>query len=923
MNRYRIEIKSKSQSEAQILKENIKLLGIDAKEVQITYCYYLFGDIEKSDAEFIADKILRDKVDEEFKINEKFPFSGFEVEIAYKPAVKDPTAESTEYILSEFGYNVKVRRTKRYCIKGITEKEFTEIKKRLLYNDLIEEEVKDVQILTPPDYKFELIQIPLLECKDLKDLSEKMALFLSEKEMKVIQDYFREKGRNPTDAELETFGAIWSEHCSHKTLKARVKYGDKKFENLLRDTIMKATEELKKDYILSAFSDNAGVYEFDEKWGIAFKVETHNHPSALEPYGGASTGIGGVIRDVLGCGLGATPIANTDVFCFAPPDISYSELPQGVLHPLRIAKGVVAGVRDYGNKMGIPTVNGAVIYDKRYIGNPVVYCGCIGLIPKDKIKKKTNPGDYIVLVGGLTGKDGIHGATFSSTGLTSESQDKFIAAVQIGDPITEKRLRDALIEARDKNLYTNITDCGAGGICVAVTEMARDTGAEVQLNKVPLKYKGLTYREIWVSESQERMILGCPPQNLQKLKEIFEKYGVKATPIGRFRNDKRLIVKYEDKVVVDMDVDFIFKKQPKFEFEFEERKIEEKEVDLPEFDVKEVLLKVLSDYNIRSKGWIVHQYDHEVQGGTVIKPLLGDAAVIKPLLNVDKGIAIGCGINPFYSRNPYRMAFCCVEEAIRNVVAVGGDPQKVALLDNFSWGKPEGEKMQAIIEVCMALYDTSKEFSAPFFAGKDSLNNEFEVDGKRISIPHTLLISAITIVPDVKKAVDCIFKKEGNPIYLLGITRDELGGSVLHRILGIDEGVTPCVYPSESKKIFQSLHCAIKEGLVLSCHDLSDGGLAVALCEMCICGWHQHIKPLGAKIDLWSILVDGNLTFEKILFSESQGRFLVEVDRDKEKEFLDIMSGVPLSRIGVVTSKDYVEIGELKISLSELIRSYF
>ena len=416
--------------------------------------------------------------------------------------------------------------------------------------------------------KCKTIEILNLTDKQLVELSKKNVLSLSLEEMKVVQNYFKKLKRNPTDVELESVAQTWSEHCKHKTLTGIIEYTEEKggkkkktvYNNLLKETIFKATVELNKKWCLSVFKDNAGIIEFDSKNGVAYKVETHNHPSALEPYGGAATGIGGVVRDILGVGLGARPLANSDVFCFGDPDMKASKVPEGMHHPKRIAKGVVAGVRDYGNRMGIPTVNGSVHFDDGYMANPLVYCGTMGIIPKNRIEKKVKPGDLVLVIGGRTGRDGIHGATFSSVQLDQESD---VNAVQIGNPIIEKKLLDTLLEARDLGLYRAVTDCGAGGFSSAIGELGEKTGVKVQLEKAPLKYDGLAPWEIWISEAQERMVLAVPPQNKKKILDIFKRENVEAVFIGEFTNDKKLILTYNGDLVAEMDMDFLHHGVPK------------------------------------------------------------------------------------------------------------------------------------------------------------------------------------------------------------------------------------------------------------------------------------------------------------------------------------------------------------------------
>ncbi|MCX5781616.1 MAG: phosphoribosylformylglycinamidine synthase subunit PurL [Elusimicrobia bacterium] len=766
-----------------------------------------------------------------------------------------------------------------------------------------------------------IIEILKLSDKQLIELSRKNVLSLSLLEMKEIKNYYKKRGRNPTDVELETIAQTWSEHCKHKTLTGIIEYKEKiggkikvkTYNNLLKETIFKATKELNKNWCWSVFKDNAGIIEFNEDNGIAFKVETHNHPSALEPYGGAATGIGGVIRDILGVGKGAKPLANTDVFCFGDPELSWKKLPKGVLHPKRIAKGVVSGVRDYGNRMGIPTVNGAVYFDDGYISNPLVYCGTMGIIPKDKISKEVKPGDLVLVVGGRTGRDGIHGATFSSTKLDQESD---VSAVQIGNPIVEKKFMDTLLKARDMNLYRAITDCGAGGLSSAVGELGESCGVEVNLELVPLKYKGLKSWEIWVSEAQERMVLAVPPEKKEKIKEVFESENVEAVFIGKFTNNKKLKLFYDKETVAELDMGFLHYGVPKpvRKAVWTEPAEIKKNTKIESKDLGKDLLELLSSLNICSREWIIRQYDHEVQGQTVIKPLHGntifnsgpgDAAVIWPYTVTDnsyKGIVLSNGINPEYGKiDTYWMAASAIDEALRNAVCVGGNIKRMALLDNFCWGNPNKEEiLGSLVRAAECCYNMSKAYGIPFISGKDSLHNEYSVGNKEYSIPPSLLISAVGVVQDIRKTVTMDLKREGNFIYVVGITKNELGGSQYFRMRKIKGGNVPTVEAEKSRDSMTLLGDAISEGLVESCHDCAEGGLVVALSEMAFAG------NKGVEFNLGTVYASKGMTVTEILFSESNGRFIVEVAPENAEKFEVRMEGIPFSRSGAVSESKNV-----------------
>ena len=495
----------------------------------------------------------------------------------------------------------------------------------------------------------------------LVELSKIGMLALNLDEMRAIQAYFHAEGREPTDVELETLAQTWSEHCSHKTFRATINYREldsegnllvhERIPGLLKHYLMRATEQVARPWVVSAFRDNAGIIRFTPGEDIAFKVETHNHPSAIEPFGGANTGVGGVIRDVLG--VSAQPIACTDVLCFGPPETPTESLPAGVLSPRRIASGVVNGVRDYGNKMGIPTVNGAILYSEGYICNPLVFCGCLGMLPHGSHPQNVQPGDQIVVLGGRTGRDGIHGATFSSGEMSSEIMASAGSAVQIGAPITEKKVADVILAARDRKLYSAITDCGAGGFSSAIGEMGEEIGAQVELASAPLKYAGLAPWEIWLSEAQERMVLAVPPANLPALLEICAIEEVEASVLGTFTGDRRLVVTYNSQPVANLDMAFLHHGRPDrtmdavwtADHHSHSRPSPRATARVaPTMTRADALLALLRHPTIGSKEGVVRRYDHEVQGATVLKPLVGragngpgDAAVLQPILDEADG----------------------------------------------------------------------------------------------------------------------------------------------------------------------------------------------------------------------------------------------------------------------------------------------
>jgi phosphoribosylformylglycinamidine synthase len=859
---------------------------------------FLLEGVDQGTAQRLVDELLLDPVAESAHlatVSGKRNGRESGLTVLLKPGVMDPVAESILGAARDLGVTLAgVRTFRRYYPERNLAAQQRAVLHRILANDAIEQLVEgplSVDHLTVGQaYTFRRVVVPLRDADNaaLERISRDGQLALRREEMQAIQAHFRELRRDPTDVELETIAQTWSEHCSHKTLKGLIDFNGRRINNLLKETIFGATQEIRRrsgadDWCVSVFEDNAGVVRFNDRYHVCFKVETHNHPSAIEPYGGANTGLGGVIRDPLGTGLGAKPICNTDVFCFAPPDLPAEAVPPGVIHPKRLMQGIVAGVRDYGNRIGIPTVNGAVCFDDRYLANPLVYCGTVGLIPVDRCHKEPQAGDLIVAVGGRTGRDGIHGATFSSLELSAESEKVSGGAVQIGNAITEKKMLDVLLQARDRRLYHAITDCGAGGFSSAIGEMGEKLGARVDLEKAPLKYEGLSYTEIWISEAQERMILAVPPGHWRTLEMLCRDEGVEATVLGSFQETRRLELFYQGEQVADLDLRFLHHGRPPLVRQATWSAPATAES--PPIEVKDcsaALLKILASYNVCSKEWIIRRYDHEVQGATVIKPLVGvredgpgDAAVITPELGEWAGIAVGCGINPRYGElDPYWMAALAVDEAVRNVVAVGADPGRIALLDNFCWGNTDRpEVLGSLVRGAEACRDAALALNMPFISGKDSLNNEYTSadQRRRLSIPPTLLISALGHVPDVRRCVTMDLKAPGNVLYLVGTTRAELGGSHLHLIFGATGGAVPHVDFTTARRVFDGLHQAIAEGLVRSCHDLSEGGLAVALGEMVFAG------EVGAEIT--NLRGSGDNQNDTVLvFSESPTRFVVEVE---------------------------------------------
>lgn len=977
MSIYRIEISTitKTGPSDHAIARRFQATGLQSVTgVDESRLFFLEGELSPKDID-LALSLLVDPVAEKAFVTAtaaeiRAPAAGAAIEVHLKPGVMDPAAESTLAELQAEGIPVRsVRTARRYVLASAgSSAAAAAAALKCVANDCIETVFADTAgIPAPPrphaaEMRPRRIELVRLDTDGLMRLSREGHLFLSLEEMLAIQEYFRRRGEDPTDLELETLAQTWSEHCVHKTLKSAVMYRgapmglaaaagqsdpvELKYDNLLKDTIVRATQQIMKSgrgpHCLSVFTDNAGIIAFDDEYGIAFKVETHNHPSAIEPYGGAATGIGGCIRDIIGCGRGARPIANTDVFCIAPVDWPANRLPAGVLHPQRILDGVVRGVADYGNRMGIPTVNGAVHFDPRYLANPLVYCGCVGLIPRDKITKRANPGDVIVVLGGRTGRDGIHGATFSSAELTDTHADEFSHAVQIGNAITEKRALDAILRARDAAegcLFSAITDCGAGGLSSAIGEMGAEIGATVELSGVPLKYAGLRYDEIWISEAQERMVLAVPPDHLPQLLDIAREEEIEATPIGTFGCEEReatLTVLYNRTPVGRLDMRFLHDGIPRRTAAAEWWPTSSPHAPRLRSDPSTWLAMLcgqLARPNILSRERIIRRYDHEVQGGSAIKPLGGpgvgpnDAAVLRPVLASHRGIAIGCGLAPQYSHeDPYWMAAASIDEAIRNVVCVGGDPGRTAILDNFCWGRcDDPQSMGALVRACQACHDMAVAYGTPFISGKDSLNNEFALRAEdidrllttlramaqgqpselwgealpaierhirqtsRIGIPGTLLVSALSLVDDVRRCVSADLKHPGGSILLVG------GLS----IRGFD--------PAHSRAVHRAVAAAIREGMVRACHDVSEGGWLVSLAEMTI-GGRQ-----GATLEAHAALPDP--------FEELAAGYIVEpASKQAETFFLD--QRVPMVLLGNVSRDAVLTVGANEIELRELERAW-
>jgi phosphoribosylformylglycinamidine synthase subunit PurSL len=919
-NAYRITVASTLPTRTNALLSQLPTIGITSSiSIKIQDIYFLEGNLTRQDLERLT-ALICDPVTDSFqwqKIDDRVAdLSEVNcIEVALRPGVTDNVASQLLRAAHQIEVNAleAVATGQSYQFDGnLSQEQLHHIASSFLVNNTVQrytlgeirpEFVKQAQTSAKSEQvsKPELIPIAQLDESELLDLSKRRRLALDLNEMKAIQEYFSQNERYPTDGELETLAQTWSEHCVHKTFKARILLPDgSEVDGLLKTTIQAASAAIAAEWVRSAFVDNAGIIAFDDQYDLSFKVETHNHPSAIEPFGGANTGVGGVVRDNLG--VSHRPIAVTDVLCFGPSNQPYESLPKGVLHPRRIRSGVVAGVGDYGNKLGLATVNGAVLYHNGYTANPLVYCGCVGIGPCNTYPREPQPADRIVVVGGRTGRDGLRGATFSSLTMDAQTGQVAGAAVQIGDPITEKGVIEVITRARDQGLYHAVTDCGAGGLSSAVGEMSANLGASVDLQQVPLKYTGLEPWEIWLSEAQERMVLAVPPAALPALLDLCKIYEVEMSDIGEFIPSGRLEVFFGDIPVVSLDEDFLHNGIPRqvlwaaWPPPKESYSPDTQQSNSTMLRPGSLLLSLLSHPNISSKEGIIRQYDHEVRGATIVRPLTGvahdgpaDAAVMKPLeTDGFRGFVLANGINPFIGEvDPYAMAFSCVDEAIRNAVAVGGDPQRLALLDNFCWGNPRRpETLGSLVRAAQGCRDASLYYKTPFISGKDSLNNEYiGSDGQRHAIPGTLLISSIAIHPDIRFSITLDIKAPENVIYLVGDFQPALDGSHALLLVGAESFADISALnkvpqrPVHARQIYQALHTAMMKGLVCSAHDLSEGGLAVAAAEMAIAG------RLGINLELSAIQFDPMTT----LFGETNGCLLVEIESENATAFEELL----------------------------------
>jgi phosphoribosylformylglycinamidine synthase II len=1020
-----------------------RAIGLNPASVRTAHVYLIGAHLAPAQVDALASQLLADPVVERAHVGVSASLSAATttqvVEVHPLPGVMDPVAQSVELgVRDVLGVACEVSTGWRYDLEGLSPDEARRLGERLLANPVIQRVTLGAHHPrafprgASHDATIRSVALTALDDAELVKLSRSAHLFLSLDEMRAVRDHYRAIGREPREIELETLAQTWSEHCVHKTLKSTITYsgaladdpidwrgrpgvtinpdGSATIANLLKSTVAAATFELIGegiDWTLSVFKDNSGVVALDDQWGVCIKVETHNHPSAIEPYGGAATGAGGCIRDVIGTGLGARPIASTDVFCVAMPEgwvqgagdttdaspTGARALPPGTLHPRRVLTQVVAGVRDYGNRMGIPTINGAVSFDDRYVGNPLVFCGCVGLIPRALVKGRAQPGDSIVAIGGRTGRDGIHGATFSSAELEHTSADEFAHAVQIGNAITEKQALDAILRARDEGdhgvpLFNAITDCGAGGFSSAVGEMGAELGAEVHLERAPLKYPGLSPTEVWISEAQERMVLAVPTRSLERLREICRQESVEMAELGTFGvtgadGHAELVLRHSGVEVGRLSMALLHEAIP---MPVRTARTPARVAlsatssaapratpsEAPSAGatarphIKETLLALLADPNIASKHWIVRQYDHEVRGATVVKPLVGprgrgpgNASVIEPIAGSGRGVALACGLqtglgdpelNYPGGADPYLMALGAIDECVRNLVCVGVDPARIAILDNFCWPSCQKEEnLASLVRASVGCYDGAKAYRTPFVSGKDSLNNQLTYTDpttgqtRTVEIPPTLLITGMGIVPDISRCLTSDAQRAGNVLLLVGAVGDRageragaLGGSRLHALLRSSQRQSP---GAEAASVTRAAHDAlarlgldprvpttdlklgpgaaravaglVADRLVRAAHDVSEGGVLVAVAEMLI-GALAPGRALGATIDLSGVHADPLAA----AFGEAPSRYVLEVEPTRADEVRTRLAraGVGCVRLGELDDRGVLAVSEHRVS---------
>ncbi len=936
----RIEVKPKGSlrepASYPLKKEIENLFKVDVADLMITKAYTIDAELSDEDLGKLGKELFADKIAEEYTFSEPAYPNMWRVEVGLLPGMTDNVGRTAGGAVSDIvGQEYPVYYSRVFYIDADFEDEdvLDELADKLLANKVIER----WRIYGPKDSKFEpfpakvdLDHTPTVEkinldigAEALGKMSKERLLALSVEEMEGIKEYYKQGAvlehrkkvgldGKATDVELEALAQSWSEHCKHKIFNADIEYSEngevvEEIKSIFKTYVQGATEKAMKPYVISVFKDNGGIIKFNLDHDIAVKVETHNAPTALDPYGGAITGILGVNRDVLGTGLGAKPIANMDMLCFGYLD--ETEIPEGVMHPKRIATGVIRGIRDGGNPVGIPTVNGSVVFEKCYTARPLVYAGTVGIMPnkigdRPTAEKKIEPGYLAVMVGGRIGKDGIHGATFSSQELTTGISS---SVVQIGDAITEKKVIDLVLEARDRMLFEAITDNGAGGLSSSIGELAQFSGGcEIYLDKCPLKYPGLDPWEILLSESQERMSLALPRENWEELRELAKKHDVEATIVGTFTDSGYFHILYNEETVGYLMMQFLHEGMGALKLKANWEKKLHPEPHITDSDPNDILIKLLAQPNIASKEWVIRQYDHEVQGGSVVKPIMcnnstSDAAVLRPILDWEEGLVISHGLCPRQVEDAYHMAQLSLDEAVRNALATGAMFGYMACLDNFSWpdpikseNTPDGEyKLAQLVRCVKGLHDAAVAYGCPLISGKDSMKNEYTVNGQKYAINPTLLVTVIGKIQDVEEAVTANFKEPGDIVYVLGKTVGKLGGSEYYKLYGGVGNGMPTVDLDANIPLYAALSKATAAGLVSSAHDISDGGLAVALAECTM----ANLRGADLDLDLCEKETDD---MNALLFSEDPGRFVVSVKPENETKFEKTMAGTVFRKVGRV-----------------------
>jgi len=907
------------------LIDTASLFGITLDAVTEYRLVHVRGDLAKEQLDSFAMTLLCDPVSGWWQHADELAVDDTTVtiETGLRPGVTDREGAELVRASHQIGLPVEAATIgRRWVIEAspaLTAEQIDVLAHRVLHNEVIERwsvgplpaGFVEGQPVTPPT---ESIGVIGATDDDLQAITNGRRLGLNLTEMQAVRSHFTSLERNPTDAEIETIAQTWSEHCAHKTFRATIDMhadnGDvEQVDGLLKSYLRAATDTIDAPWVHSAFVDNAGLVRFDEDHDIALKAETHNHPSALEPFGGANTGVGGVVRDIIG--VSAKPIAVTDILCFGPPDLDPADLPDGVLHPRRIRDGVIAGVGDYGNKIGVPNIGGAIVYDPAYTTTPLVFAGCVGVLPVGSHPTEPRPGDSIVVLGGAVGRDGVGGATFSSQTMQAETADVAGSSVQIGDPIVEKGLIDVVVAARDAQLYTAITDCGAGGLSSSIGEMASELGADVDLDSVPRKYQGLAGWETWLSEAQERMVLAAADP--APILALAERWGVDSSVVGTFTGDGRLVVRQSGEPIVDLDCTFLHDGCPRHHLVAHAPRTDRPERTSPPVQSKDALLSLLAHPTIASKEATIRTYDHEVMGGTLVRPFggphgdgAGDGAASIPVgTSGERAMAIGIGVNAVIGNHDAEaMAWHVVDEAVRNVVIAGADPNELSLLDNFAFGNPnDPTTLGQLVAACKACHDAALNFGAPFVSGKDSLYNVFvHPDGTADPVAPTLVITAVGIAKNPDSIPLTGLVSPGNEVFMVGALQGALGGSHLDVVLGNDYGGAVPAPDQTAVERHRELAGAIADGLVASAHDPSEGGIAVAACEWAFAG------RLGVDLDLADDL--------DVLFGEGPGRYLVEVTPDHAQRFIELVPSA--TRIGVVTATSDVRLGSLIVSLDEI-----